>query len=503
MQLRDLTKLLLFASPALSASLLVKKALIQDCLNDAKVPQVEPESADYPAIIKPFNLRVPFKPVGVALPSTVEHVQAAIACAVKNKVTVSARGGGHSYASHGLGGEDGHLVLDMKGFKEVSLDKESGVATVGSGNRIGEMAIQLWDEAGVGISHGTCPTVGVAGLTLHGGYGLSSRGKGLALDNLVGVDLVLADGTLVSASKDENAELFWGIQGAGSSFGIITAFKFQTFTPPAENIAYEYIIPPENVTAEEVTAMIEILQDYTINKQSENMNMRFFFFPASISLTGVYHGSLADYEAEINPLIEQIAPVFKNWTGVVTVKEPQVFNWIEAIEYFAFGPMDPEELPRENFFAKSLMPPELKPEAIAAAVEYMYAEALPLDRNDWYLLWDHHGGASSAVSAVAGDATSYAHRQAIFKMQFYDRIPNNETYPEDGEKFLNGWVSAVQEAQGNADSIGMYVNYADTTLGAEEAHHFYWLDHYEKLNELKSQYDPNKVFLNPQAVGSA
>ncbi|KAK2746140.1 hypothetical protein FQN55_005769 [Onygenales sp. PD_40] len=501
MQVRDLTSLVLLASPAFAGSLIVKKALIQDCLTEAAVPQVEPTAEEYAAEIEPFNLRVPFTPVGAALPETVEHVQAAIKCAVDNKVTVSARGGGHSYASHGLGGEDGHLLIDMQGFKDVTLDTETLIATVGAGSRIGAMATTLWEEYGVGISHGTCPTVGIAGLTLHGGYGLSSRGKGLALDGLVGVDLVLASGEVVKASADENAELFWGVRGAGSSFGIITNFYFQTYEPPKENIAYELVIPPTSIKPEELKEVIVLLQDYAINKQPAEMNMRFFFFPATISLTGVYHGSLEEYEAEFLPLVEQITPLISNTTAA-ELKDPQNFNWIEALEYFAFGPMDPEVLPRENFFAKSLMPPELNPEAIGAAVDYLYSDALTLDRADWYLLWDHHGGASSAVSAVAKDATSYAHRDAIFKMQFYDRIPNNETYPEGGESFLNGWVSAVQEAQGNADSIGMYINYADTTLGAEDAHHFYWLEHYERLSTLKTEYDPNNVFLNPQSVNS-
>jgi hypothetical protein len=105
------------------------------------------------------------------------------------------------------------------------------------------------------------------------------------------------------------------------------------------------------------------------------------------------------------------------------------------------------------------------------------------------------------VSGVSADATSYAHRNATFKIQFNDRIfPDNAVYQPDMFSFLNGWVSAIEA--GDKVKHGMYINYADTYLTKDEAHTRYWKNHYTKLVHVKDRYDPKKVFKGPQLVGS-
>jgi hypothetical protein len=100
------------------------------------VPQSFPGTADFTQGIKPFNLRLPFTPVALAIPSTVAQVQAAVSCARKLGLKISPRSGGHNYASHGIGGEDGHLVIDMKLFNNVAVDKATNVASIGPGARL-------------------------------------------------------------------------------------------------------------------------------------------------------------------------------------------------------------------------------------------------------------------------------------------------------------------------------------------------------------------------------
>lgn len=142
---------------AASSSSAAKTPNVSTCLDDEGVPQVDPDSESFSDAIEPFNLRLPFTPVALALPTAVSQVQAAISCAVSNNVTVSARCGGHSYASHGLGGENGHLVIDVQNFNTTSVDLDSGIATVGSGHLTGDIAVALYDEGERAISHGTCP----------------------------------------------------------------------------------------------------------------------------------------------------------------------------------------------------------------------------------------------------------------------------------------------------------------------------------------------------------
>ena len=136
---------------------LEKRAAIDDCLKSSEVPVYTSGSSNYTQAIKPFNLRVPFTPAAYAVPGTVKHVQDAVSCGVKHKVPVTAKSGGHSYGSHGLGGEDGHLVLDLRKFNSVTVDQDAHTALVGSGGRLGNIALALYDQGKQATSHGTCP----------------------------------------------------------------------------------------------------------------------------------------------------------------------------------------------------------------------------------------------------------------------------------------------------------------------------------------------------------
>ena len=135
---------------------LQKRESIQACLTAANVPQNLPGTADFAQAIKPYNLRLPFTPVAVAVPYTVQQVQDAVSCGASQNITINPKSGGHSYASHGLGGEDGHLMIDMKLFNMVSLDNKTNVASIGPGARLGNVAVALFDQ-GRALSHGTCP----------------------------------------------------------------------------------------------------------------------------------------------------------------------------------------------------------------------------------------------------------------------------------------------------------------------------------------------------------
>lgn len=130
---------------------------IYTCLTTSLVPFALPNTTLFNTSISPFNLRLPFTPVAVAIPTTVPQVQAAVLCGASLNLTVSAKSGGHSYASDGIGGEDGHLMVDMKYFYDVQLDNGTGIAAVGPGARLGNVATALWEQGEAALSHGTCP----------------------------------------------------------------------------------------------------------------------------------------------------------------------------------------------------------------------------------------------------------------------------------------------------------------------------------------------------------
>ena len=127
------------------------------CLGTYNVPTISPSDADYPATVSPYNLRTPFFPVDVAVPTTAAHVSSALKCAQKFQTKVAARSGGHSYAAFGLGGVNGSLMIDMKKFRELSVDPNTYVATVGAGLRLGDIASGIYNISARALPHGVCP----------------------------------------------------------------------------------------------------------------------------------------------------------------------------------------------------------------------------------------------------------------------------------------------------------------------------------------------------------
>lgn len=140
-----------------NASPFDKAAALTNCLVDSGVPVNAPGSADWKLDAAPFNLRLNFTPVAIAVPTTSKHVQDAVACAAQLGIKANAKCGGHSYASFGLGGEDGHLTIEMDRMNKVVLDNTTGIATVEGGSRLGHVAYELYQQGKRGFSHGTCP----------------------------------------------------------------------------------------------------------------------------------------------------------------------------------------------------------------------------------------------------------------------------------------------------------------------------------------------------------
>lgn len=201
-------------------------------LRDLKISFISSASPGFEVLAGTYNQRVHVLPALIVFAKKAEHVRNIVAIGVTAGFKINARCGGHSYASLGNGGEDGHLVIDVSALKNVLVDPNSKVATVGAGARLGHVAAELHKQGGRAIAHGSCPAVGISGHLLHGGYGWIAHNRGLAVDWVVGANIVLASGVEVYCSKVVNPDLFWALRGAGSSFGIVTSYKVATFEAP-------------------------------------------------------------------------------------------------------------------------------------------------------------------------------------------------------------------------------------------------------------------------------
>ncbi|KAI1108448.1 Glucooligosaccharide oxidase [Nemania sp. NC0429] len=463
---------------------------LASCLQAAGTPYSLPDSKNWTTFNSPFNQRLKFNPVAIAVPETPGEAQKALLCGRKHGVKVSPKSGGHSYAALGFGGEDGHLVIQLDHMVGVSLDGKTNIATVAAGTRLGKLALELYNQGNRAISHGTCPGVGVSGHVLHGGYGMSSHTHGLALDWVVGISVLLANGDIVEASATQYPDLFWAMLGAGSNFGIALSYKFKTFEAPEEVTVFSVRLPldPTNVISG-----LETLEDWTQNTMPANLNMRLAGGNLQAGLEGAFIGDSEGLVAALEPLLNKTG-------GSIAVNK--TMGWIKSLEYFAGAKLN-QSFPynvHETFYAKSLMLTGLHGQSAIDFVSYWLGPATQVSRNWWFQL-DLHGGKNAYIPSVHSNLTSYAHRDKLYIIQLYDRVFGN-SYPADGYSFLDNWVSNTTSSL-TEDEWGMYFNYVDARLDRDTAQEVYWRKNLPELQSLKKKYDPDELFYYPISIKPA
>ncbi|KFY30620.1 hypothetical protein V494_08089 [Pseudogymnoascus sp. VKM F-4513 (FW-928)] len=462
------------------------------CLTDSSVPFITPSSPNWPLLASPFNLRVAYIPAAIAIPKSTSQVAAAVACGAKHNVKVTPKAGGHSYASLSSGGEDGHLVIELDHLAGVSLDRKTNIAAVGPGARLGDVATGLYNQGKRAFSHGTCPGVGVGGHVLHGGYGMSSRTHGLALDWVESLTVVLANASVVDCSATVRPSLFFAMLGAGSGFGIATEFRFRTFEAPKVVTWFSAELPWDGDTAVEGLKELEIFTRY---EMSSELNMRLMASANQSSLDGVFYGDRAGLDDALGPFLEKV-------NG--SIATAGTTGWIGGLERFSESPTllvvpKPYNI-HDTFYAKSLTLTGLNGTSAENFVDYWLNVADNVDRK-WFFQLDLHGGASSGVWAADNGVTSYPHRDKLYIIQFYDRVIEG-SYPPNGFEFLDGWVDVTTQPL-EWGEWGMYVNYVDARLGRREAEELYWGKYLPRLRQIKRAVDPGDLFFNPISIEPA
>ncbi|KAH9470958.1 hypothetical protein Pst134EA_004868 [Puccinia striiformis f. sp. tritici] len=467
------------------------------------IDAIFPGDSNYEKFSTPFNRRFSYKPAAIAFPNDTNTVANAVKLGVQEQLRLSARSGGHSYAAYGLGGADGALVIDLQRIRQISVDS-SGEAVIGPGIRLGDLAIGLNRQGGRALPHGTCPYVASGGHIAGGGYGFSSRQWGLTLDRIISHEVVLGDGSIVTASKTVNPDLFWASRGAGASYGIITSIRFRTEAAPSEatNFIYQW-----NLNEEDFAQTLMKLQSFCMSDVPAQLgitvNLRKSWQAGKLSFdfAGAWYGKESEFAAVVQPFLSQMpAP---------TSNSVKTTDWITSLQGLLWDNQtlstEGVDLTQEHdtFYAKSLTTPESAPMSNASFMAFtkVLANQGFQSNTNWFVQFELYGGKHSAVTAVDADETAFAQRSILFTIQFYARSSNSSPpYPAEGFTLLDDMVNSIVDNNPSEWNYGAYANYVDERLSPSQWKSQYYKNHYGRLSQVKQSYDPQNVFSYPQSI---
>jgi FAD binding domain/Berberine and berberine like len=443
-----------------------------------------PGDAGYDTACSIWNGVIDRRPAVVASCATSGDVAAALAFARDEALEVSVRGGGHNYAGFALC-QDG-LMIDLTPMKSVTVDARARRAVCGGGTTWGELDAATQEDA-LAVPGGFISHTGVGGLTLGGGFGWLSRLAGLSSDNLVGAEVVTADGRVLHASETENADLFWALRGGGGNFGVVTAFEFALHdVGPMLNLGLFFYTP------EQGRDLFRFARD---------------FIPGLPDACGVFLAGLNAPPEPFVPEEHQLAPVFA--MAVVGFEDdksharliepirsavPPLFELVTPIPYTMLQQMFDASAPWGILaYEKAVYLDELSDAAIDVIVEHQAKKQSPLS----FLPIFPFGG---AYSRKQGDATAFGGSRDIkYVVNISAAAPTAELLDADRAWVRAFWSALVPHATG----VGSYVNFM-SEYEENRVRAAYGPDKYERLAKIKAKYDPDNVFhLNANVLPAA
>ena len=432
---------------------------------------LSPEDDGYEAARRLYNGMIDTQPALIARCAGVADVVACMRFAREQGVAVSVRGGGHNVAGNALC--DGGLVIDLSRLKGIRVDAVAQTVRAEGGCTWAELdrETQLF---GLATTGGTVSSTGIGGLTLGGGMGWLARKHGLSVDNLLSVDVVTAEGTVLTASEREHPDLFWAIRGAGANFGIVTSFEYRLH-PVGPTVLGGMVVHP----IERAPAVLRHYRTFMAAAPDEVMAMAALLHsPDGVPICAV--------------LMTYIGPVAEGEAALATLRDfgPPLADLVVPMPYTQLQSMLDDGFPcgLRNYWKSSFLR-ELRDDAVATITEAYARVTSPLTA----VLLEPWGG---AVSRVPMGATAFSHRALPYDLLVLARW---QDHAEDDRHIR--WTRELWEAIQPAASEEVYVNY----LNAEEAEraHGAYGPNYGRLAALKAKYDPGNVFRSNQNIAPA
>ncbi|WP_213306828.1 FAD-binding oxidoreductase [Paraburkholderia sacchari] len=432
---------------------------------------LQPGDAGYDEARRIWNAMVERRPALIVRCQGCADVRRAVAFARDMGLPLAVRGGGHNIAGSALC-DDG-LVIDLSPMKSVRVEPATRRAYVEPGATLGDFDHEA-QAFGLATPLGINSTTGVAGLTLGGGFGWLSRRFGMSVDNLVAADVVTADGNLLRASADENADLFWAIRGGGGNFGVVTMFEFALHPVGPEVYGGLVVLPFEAAKEalaqyrEAAAAMPETLTVWSVSRLAPPLP----FLPPEvhgkpiIAFAVCYTGALEDGPSAVEP-VRRFGQPYGEHLGPMPYAA-----WQKAF--------DPLLTPGARNYWKSHNLAAL-PDALIDTLSDAIA-TLPSPQCEIFF-----GQIGAATQRVAADAMAYPNRDALYVMNVHGRW----TEPEDDARCI-AWARGFFEASKPYALGSVYVNFLteDERARVEAAYG----PNMQRLIAIKTRYDPDNLF---------
>jgi FAD/FMN-containing dehydrogenase len=441
---------------------------------------IEPTDVRYEEARKVYNAMISRKPRLIARCADVADVIAAVRFGQQQGLRVSIRGGGHN--AGGLGVCDDGLVIDLSLIKYVRVDAAQRTVRVGGGCTWADVD-HATHAFGLAVPSGIISTTGVGGLTLGGGIGHLTRQYGLTIDNLLAADVVLADGSVVVASADENSDLFWALRGGGGNFGVVTSFLFQAH--PVHTVC----AGPMLWDLEQAGDIMKWYREFIV-QAPEEINGFFAFltvppgppFPEKLhfkkmcALVWCYNGPLNQANEILEPLRSFRRPAFEFFA-------PMPFPMLQ-------GMFDGLYTPGLQWYWKADFVKELGDDAIALHIKH--GSQLPTLHSTMHL-YPINGIAHKA----ANKDTPWSYRDANWSEVIVGVDPD----PANKDR-ITAWARSYWDALHPYGAGGAYVNFMMDGEGEDRIRATY-RDNYKRLAQIKAKYDAQNFFRVNQNIPPA
>ncbi|MGL4992485.1 MAG: FAD-binding protein [Sarcina sp.] len=435
---------------------------------------IDKSSYDYDIHRRAWNRAIDVKPNTIIYCENTKDISAVLRVVKKEQFPLRIRSGRHHYEGFSTG--DNVTILDVSKMNDIKIDETKDTVTIGAGVTNKELYDAV-NSKGYAISGGGCPTVGVTGYVLGGGWGYSARYLGLGCDNLIECEIIDNSGNLITANEKGHRDLFWALRGAGAgNFGVVTSmtFKLEKKVKNVTLVLFKY----KEISIDEKVNVIKTVQE-EFKGIDKRFNVKIAIYNSvengkGIYMTGLFYGTKEEAKNVLNPFI-----------GITDNEDLKLeeMSILDANNYIQDSHPDFEHYKSGGRFVYE----DLKDDEIRNLVEF--TETRPY--GSIYVAVSLYG-LGGEIDKYSNDDMAYAHRGASFILGMQSVFEDNKD-----KEINNDFVLKMYEYSKNITK-GSYVAFPIKELENYEKEYF--MDNVEKLKVVKTEYDKREIFEYPQGI---